>query len=87
MTSKNQHGGKRTPGPGKKLGPPKKAERYRHRNITLPPATDDLLKEWSIAVDNDTKSLEGISALINRLVLDFFANDQSPTASNTPSQM
>lgn len=62
----NSHGGKRTPGPGKKLGPPKKAQRYRHRNITLPPATDDMLKEWAIAADND------ISALINRLVLDFF---------------
>lgn len=67
--STKQHGGARIPGPGKKLGPPKKAERYRHRNITLPPETDDRLIEWSL-LDKDNE----ISALINRLVLAFFEN-------------
>ena len=67
-THTNKHGGQRTPGPGKKLGPPKKppAEKYRRRLITLPPETDDRLIQWSIDTDND------ISALINRLVVEYF---------------
>lgn len=68
----NQHGGPRTPGPGKKAGRPKKAERYRHRNITLPPETDDRLIKWSLDTGAD------ISALINRLVIDFFDKEQAP---------
>lgn len=59
----NTHGGPNR-GQGRKPKPP--GEKYRKRMISLPPATDDMLKEWAIAVDND------ISALINRLVLDFF---------------
>ena len=61
---KSTQGGLREPKGGR---PPKPlAEKYRRRLITLPPDTDDQLIEWSIKTDND------ISALINRLVIDFF---------------
>lgn len=65
------HGGQRTPGPGKKLGPPKKVERFRHRNITLPPELDNRLIEWSI------KTGQEISPKIAELI-DNFLTSQAP---------
>lgn len=47
------HGGARKPGPGKKIGPPKKAERFRHRMISLPPELDNRLIDWSIKTGQD----------------------------------
>jgi hypothetical protein len=42
---KNQHGGRRTPGPGKKLGPPFKpaTEKYKGIYVKLPPYQIDWL--------------------------------------------
>ena len=66
----SKRGGLREPKGGR---PPKPVEeKYRRRLITLPPATDDRLIKWSIDTDND------ISALINRLVIDFFAKELAP---------
>lgn len=64
MPDKSNRGGLREPAGGR---PPKPVgEKYRRRLISLPPETDDRLIQWSIDTDND------ISALINRLVIDFF---------------
>lgn len=65
MTKPNR-GGLRFPKGGRPPKSSKGEERYRHRNITLPPVTDDRLIKWSLDTGAD------ISALINRLVLDFF---------------
>lgn len=70
MTNPTKRGGLREPKGGR---PPKPLEeKYRHRNITLPPATDDRLIKWSIDTGAD------ISALINRLVIDFFDKEHAP---------
>jgi hypothetical protein len=47
------HGGKRTPGPGKKLGPPYKPEheRYIKQHISLPPEQFAWLKRHSKITD------------------------------------
>lgn len=67
----NSHGGARTPGPGKKLGPPKKEARFRRRNITLPPELDDRLINWSIRTGQE------ISPKIAELIDSFLAS-QAP---------
>lgn len=65
----NQHGG---PNRGQGRKPKPLSEKYRKRMISLPPTTDDRLIKWSIDTDND------ISALINRLVIDFFEKESAP---------
>jgi hypothetical protein len=55
----------RSPKEGRPSKASKGEERYRHRNFTLPQATDDRLREWGKEKGNN------ISDLINKLLTDF----------------
>jgi hypothetical protein len=68
MTSKATHGGRRTPGPGKRLGPaPLPPDKKREKvSITLPP----WLVRWLKARNEVTK--ESTSAAVERALVEHY---------------